>query len=142
MTGGRGGSPTKNDFFAFSDVLSGWLQKSVYRTEKSSFVLILWTVQFSKSQGVPFDLETLKLNISKSLRLLGNWCLDLFFGLKTNYSTISKKWPVYFSHLGPEKNFRDIFGPKNCDFFSKSEKSAKFWLWDTFLRKLGPKLKI
>ena len=61
---GVGGSPTKNDFFAFSDVLSGRLQKSVYRIKKSSFVLILWTVQISKSQGVPFVLETLKLNNS------------------------------------------------------------------------------
>ena len=58
------GYPTKNEFFAFSDVLFGTLQKSVYGIEKSSFVLILWTVQFSKSQGVPFVLGTLKLNNS------------------------------------------------------------------------------
>ena len=60
----KGGVGTVNDFFAFSDVLSGRLQKSVYRIKKSSFVLILWMVQISKSQGVPFVLETLKLNNS------------------------------------------------------------------------------
>ena len=69
-------------FFAFSGVLFGRLQKSVYRTEKSLSVLILWTVQISKSQGVPFDLETLKLNTSKSLRLPGNSPFGLFLGLK------------------------------------------------------------
>ena len=50
---GVGGPPPKIDFFAFSDVLFGRLQKSVYRIEKSSFVLILWTVQISKSQKIP-----------------------------------------------------------------------------------------
>ena len=61
---GVGGTQSKNEFFAFSGVLFGTLQKYVYRIEKSSLVLILWTVQFPKSQGVSFVLGTLKLNNS------------------------------------------------------------------------------
>ena len=55
---------TKNDFFAFSDVLFGRLQISVYRIEKSLFVFILMGLLSGGSSIVWFAIISVHINNS------------------------------------------------------------------------------